>query len=66
MLRPEMNGLVTKMAQSMGFCPNLPKICKKWFFDENEQLFFHKFFTDIGSSGFMEFGSASKRTNASK
>ena len=25
LLSPEMGGLATKVAQSMGFCPNLPK-----------------------------------------
>ena len=80
-----MGGLATKMAQSMGICPNLPKkpiiwaifvtkpsiyelsnIYKSWFFDENEQLFFYKVFTEIRLLGFTEFGKASKRTDASK
>ena len=55
-----MDALAAKMAQSMGFCPNLPN------FDKNEQLSFYKVFTEIGSFGFGEFGRASKRTEVSK
>ena len=44
----------------------LSNIYKSWFFDENEQIFSYKVFTEIGSLGFREFGRPSKRTDASK
>ena len=64
LLSPQMGGLATNMAQSMGFWANLGKspyfvaespisgpniIYKNWFFDKNVQLFFYKVFTEIGS-----------------
>ena len=55
LLSPEMPGLATKIAQSMGFWANLGK-----------NPSFNKVVTEIGSLGFTEFGIDSERTDVSK